>query len=169
MRNAITATVLLFIVTLLSCGQAVDDQAAKNKAVVMEAVDVLNSHEYEKLDQLYAQDFKRYCQATPDVNVESLDDFKALLAEWDKQFPDAYNELHMIAAEGDLVGFYMTYSGTQEGQMGPFPPTGKKMSLECAGFHRLENGKIVETWVTWDNLAALIQLGHFPPPSEEAD
>ncbi|UCC81247.1 MAG: ester cyclase [Candidatus Zixiibacteriota bacterium] len=169
MRNAMITIVLLVIVAVLSCGQAVDDQAVKNKAVVMETIDVLNNHEYEKLDQLYAQDFKRYCQATPEAVVESLDDFKALLAEWDKQFPDNYSELHMIAADSDLVAFYMTYSGTQEGQMGPFPPTGKKMSLECAGFHRLENRKIVETWVTWDNLAALTQLGHFPPTPAEAD
>ena len=166
-RNAMLLIVLLFIVASLSCAPAVDDQTAKNKEVVMQAIDVLNNHEYEKLDQLYAQDFKRYCQATPEAVVESLDDFKMLLAEWDKQFPDAYNELHMIAADSDLVAFYMTYSGTQEGQMGPFPPTGKKMSLECAGFHRLENGKIVETWVTWDNLAALTQLGLFPPASDD--
>ncbi len=166
-RNAMLSIVLLFMVVSLNCGPAVDDQAVKNKAVVMQTIDILNNHEYEKLDQFYAQDFKRYCQATPEVVVESLDDFKTLLAEWDKQFPDNYSELHMIAAEGDLVAVYMTYSGTQEGQMGPFPPTGKKMSLECAGFHRLENGKIVETWVTWDNLAALTQLGLFPPPSED--
>ena len=85
MRNAIMAIVLIFIVATLNCGQAVNDQAAKNKAIVMEAVDALNNHEYEKLEQIYAQDFKRYCQATPEVTVESFDDFKALLAQWDKE------------------------------------------------------------------------------------
>jgi steroid delta-isomerase-like uncharacterized protein len=164
-RSLNLAVALLLIAAALNCGQAVDDQAAKNKAIALEAMDVLNNHEYEKLDQLYAQDFKRYCQATPEAVVESLDDFKALLAEWDVQFPDAYMEVHMTAAEGDLVAFYLTYSATQEGQMGPFPPTGKKMFLECAGFHRLVDGKIAETWITWDNLASLTQLGHFPPPS----
>lgn len=29
---------------------------------------------------------------------------------------------------------------------------------------RFEDGKIAEWWVTWDNLAGLTQLGHFPPP-----
>jgi steroid delta-isomerase-like uncharacterized protein len=148
MRNVLITIILLVLAGSLSCGQAVDNQAARNK-----------------LDQVYAQDFKRYCQATPEAKVENLDDFKALLAEWDKQFPDNYSELDMIAAEGDLVGFYMTYTGTQEGPMGGFPATGKKMSIECAGFHRLVEGKITETWVTWDNLAALTQLGLFPPPT----
>jgi steroid delta-isomerase-like uncharacterized protein len=164
MRNAIIPIVMMFTVVTLSCGQAVDNQAAKNKTTVLQALDVLNSREYDKLDQFYAQDFRRHCQATPDAKVENLNDFKALLAEWDKQFPDAVSEIQLTAAEGDLVAFYMTYSGTHEGQMGQFPPTGRKMSVECAGFHRLVNGKIVETWVTWDNLAVLFQLDLFPPP-----
>jgi hypothetical protein len=32
--------------------------------------------------------------------------------------------------------------------------------------HRIAEGKIVETWVTWDNLAALSQLGLFPAGDE---
>ena len=166
-RIVLFTIILLLVVASLSCCPKVDDQALKNKAIATQAIDVLNNHEYDKLDQFYAQDFRRYCQATSDVTVESLDDFKAMVNEWDKQFPDAKSEIQLIAAEGDLVAFYMTYSGTHEGQMGPFPATGKKMSVECAGFHRLENGKIVETWVTWDNLAVLSQLGLFPPPAPE--
>jgi len=72
-----------------------------------------------------------------------------------------------IVAEGDLVAFYGVYEGTQTGQMGPFPPTGKKMLSEMAGVHRYEDGKIVETWVTWDNLVVLNQLGLFPLPDME--
>jgi steroid delta-isomerase-like uncharacterized protein len=165
MRRMMIAVVLLAVVASLNCSPAVDGQAAKNKAVVMKTIDILNNREYEKLDQVYARDFKRYCQATPEAVVENLDDFRALLTEWDKQFPDNYSELDMTAAEGDLVAFYMTYSATQEGPMGGFPATGKKMSVECAGFHRLKDGKITETWVTWDNLAILTQLGLFPPPT----
>jgi hypothetical protein len=40
------------------------------------------------------------------------------------------------------------------------------MDCKAVGIHRLENGKIVETWVTWDNMAALAQLGHLPPASQ---
>ncbi len=35
------------------------------------------------------------------------------------------------------------------------------------GIFRLEDGKIAEMWVTWDNLSALMQLGHFPPPNQD--
>ncbi|MGB5302463.1 MAG: ester cyclase, partial [Gemmatimonadota bacterium] len=50
------------------------------------------------------------------------------------------------------------------GQMGPFPPSGKQLELPFIGLLRVENGKIAEIWVEWDNLNALAQLGHFPPP-----
>jgi hypothetical protein len=37
------------------------------------------------------------------------------------------------------------------------------------GIFRLEEGKIAELWVEWDNLATLTQLGHFPPHGEDKD
>jgi hypothetical protein len=42
------------------------------------------------------------------------------------------------------------------------------MELDFAGMHRIADRKIVETWVTWDNLAGLTQLGLFPPQPPDA-
>jgi predicted ester cyclase len=47
--------------------------------------------------------------------------------------------------------------------MGPFPATGRRMSITIIGMHRFESGKIAETWTSWDNVAALAQLGLLPP------
>ncbi len=44
--------------------------------------------------------------------------------------------------------------------MGPFPPSGKKMQVDFGAVLRVENAMIAELWVTWDNMAALAQLGH---------
>lgn len=164
-RSVLFTIILLLVVASLSCSPKGDNQAVKNKAIVIRAFDALNNHEYEDLDKYIAKDYVRHCQATPEAKVESLDDFKALLSGWDQAFPDAKMTIELIAAEGDLVAFYGPFTGTHEGQMGQFPATGKSMVSQSAGFHRLENGKIVETWVTWDNLAVLGQLGLFPPPS----
>jgi steroid delta-isomerase-like uncharacterized protein len=162
------------LVALLSCGILAGctcecDNAEQNKALVRKTADILNSHQYDDLDSVIAQDYRRYCQATPDVVVESLDEFKALLRQWDREVPDGHVEMHKMAAEGDLVAVWGTYSGTQEGPMGPFPATGKKLSADFGGFFRIEEGMIVETWVTWDNLAILSQLGHYPPPQEPSE
>jgi predicted ester cyclase len=37
------------------------------------------------------------------------------------------------------------------------------MTVVIIGMHRFENGKVTETWASWDNLAVLGQLGLFPP------
>ncbi|MBD3854861.1 MAG: ester cyclase, partial [Acidobacteria bacterium] len=72
-----------------------------------------------------------------------------------------------LIAEDDLVAFWATYSGIQDGPMGPFPATGKPLELDFAGMHRINDGKIVETWVIWDNLTGLMQLGFYPPEPVE--
>lgn len=68
-----------------------------------------------------------------------------------------------MIAEGDRVAIWATYSGTQKGPLGPFPPSGKGLKLDISGVFRIEDAKIAEIWVTWGNLTSLTQLGHFPP------
>jgi predicted ester cyclase len=64
---------------------------------------------------------------------------------------------------------YVTYSGTQRGQFGPYPPSNRHFAIPFIGILRLERGKIAEMWVEWDNLNILSQLGLFPPTSEGND
>jgi predicted ester cyclase len=162
------ALVVLFLALALSSYSGVADQAAANKKVVSDAFNALNSRAYETLDQFMVDNYVRHSQATTEAPlIESLDDFKAMLVVWDGSFPEAKMTLHQLIAEGDYVAFWATYYGTHTGSTGPFPPTGKEMSLECGGYHRIENGKIAETWVTWDNLALMNQLGLLPPQGEE--
>jgi predicted ester cyclase len=62
--------------------------------------------------------------------------------------------------EGDRVAFWATYTGTQLGPIGPFPPSGRAASVEFAAIFRLEGERIAELSLVWDNVALLVQLGH---------
>ncbi len=139
----------------------------RNKTLVMETIAILDAGSLDDLDNFIAANYVRHCQATPDAVVSNLDDFKALLREWSGTYSEVVTKVDVLVAEGDLVAFYGSFSATQTGPMGPFPATGKQMVSEFAGYHRIAEGKIAETWVTWDNLAALVQLGLFPPPEQE--
>jgi predicted ester cyclase len=99
--------------------------------------------------------------------MTSLEQFKQWLVDDRASFPDGHVEDMFMVAEGDKVAFHCRWIATQEGPMGPFPASGKQMDLQVAGVHRFENGKVAETWVTWDNLSAFVQLGHMPPPGAE--
>ncbi|HVO81143.1 MAG TPA: ester cyclase [Terriglobales bacterium] len=145
-----------------SPGSATTEQ--KNKALVRRFGEASNARQFDVLAQLVSDDFVRHCQATPDVDVRSREQFIEFLRRDAAVFPDARQTARHLVAEGDLVAFWATYEGTQEGQMGPFPPSHKKMQIDFAGVFRVRDGQLAELWVTWDNLASLRQLGHVAPP-----
>lgn len=132
----------------------------ENKAIVRRFVEASNAHDYEALDEVIAPDFVRLCPATPDVVVRSRDDFRRFLAADAETFPDGQVQLDTLVAEGDRVAFWATYAGTQEGAMGPFPASGKRMSVEFAGVFRIEDGRLAELRLVWENVSVLKQLGH---------
>ena len=138
-----------------------------NKSIVLSFAEAGNRNDLEAFDRILAPDFVRHCEATPEVNVTSCEEFKQFYLETARTFPDQQMTIETLVAEGDRVAFWGTFSGTQEGPMGPFPPTGKRLESQIAGMFRLEASRIAELWVTWDNLSGLAQLGLFPPPDSE--
>ena len=158
----------LFSLSMISgCNDCQADLEAKNKEIVRLSAEAIMNEDYEALDQYMAADYVRHCQATPDAKVESLEEFINLMKFWNEALSEAGMEMHLMAAEGDLVAFYATFYGMNTGPMGDTPPTGKRMDSETFGFHRLKDRKIVETWVTWDNMAIMQQLGLIPPPEKK--
>jgi steroid delta-isomerase-like uncharacterized protein len=135
-----------------------------NKSLVLSFAAAGNDNDIEAFDTLLAPDFVRHCEATPDISVASREEFKQFYRDTAQTFPDQRMTLEALVAEGDRVAFWGTFSGTQEGPMGPFPPTGRRLESDIGGMFRIEAGRIAELWVTWDNLAGLAQLGLFPPP-----
>lgn len=160
--------ILASTVLLTSCLCGPCEVATENKELVLAAFQAVSDGNLDALDDLIAADYVRHCQATPDVQVTSLEAFKQFLLKDRETFPEPELKVVHVIAEDNLVAFWATYSGVQEGAMGPFPATGKRMELDIAGFHRIEDGKIAETWVTWDNMAGLTQLGLWPPSETEA-
>lgn len=144
-----------------------NDTAEQNKAIIRGSLDAMNNQQWDEMDKYFAADFKRYSQATPDIEINSLEEMKVFVKEWYVAFPDARMDLKMITAENDLVAVWGTFVGTHQAQMGPFPPTGKQIVSETFAFFRLEDGLIKESWVTWDNLAIFVQLGLMTPPMPE--
>lgn len=172
MHGTRVALAAVLLTTLVGCNEE-ELQREVNKAVVRQWVKTLNENEPDSLDTIVTEGFVRHSQATPDVEVKGLEDFKRFDRETREIFPDYQTTLEQLVAEGDLVAFWGTFSGTQEGPMGAWPATGETAELDISGIFRLEEGKIAELWITWDNLAGLTQLGlvpelPVPAPSDSA-
>jgi len=135
---------------------------AENKSLFNRFGEALNARNFDAVRDLLAPDFVRHCQATPDVVIKNREQFLEYLKMDALVFPDSVQTAERVVVEGDLVAFWLKYEGTQKGKMGPFSPSNKRMQLEVGGIFRIREGKLAELWITWDNLASLTQLGHFP-------
>lgn len=136
------------------------------RALVQRLEAVMNARELDQLDDIVAVDFVRHCEATPHLDVRSLEAFKAFLRDDAAAFPDNVQTFTHIAAEGDLVGVFATYEGTHLGPLGPFAPTGKRAKFDFAGVFKVKGDKLAEFWITWDNMTILGQLGLLPGGDE---
>jgi steroid delta-isomerase-like uncharacterized protein len=134
----------------------------QNKAIVRRFFEAWNSRQPAAFDELVAPDVVRYCQATPGLDVHNLDQLKEFLRLDTEVFPDSVQTLKHLVAEGNLIAVWATYEGTQQGPMGPFPPSGAKAQFDFGAVFRIARGKIAEWRVTWDNMTVLRQLGHLP-------
>ncbi len=158
------ALLLALVVVAAACVPSGQREREANKMVVERFTEVLNAADFDALDELVTEDFRRHSQATGDVQVNSREEFKELQRSFLTSMPDQRVTIQMLIAEGDKVAGLATYAGTQTGPMGEFPITGKAAVSTFLSVFRLEDGKIAELWVEWDNLAMLGQLGLFPPP-----
>jgi steroid delta-isomerase-like uncharacterized protein len=137
----------------------------QNKAIVRRFIEAINTKDFQALDELVAAGVIRHSSTSSQPQICSRDDLKEFLQREAETFPDAHESIHFLIAEGDKVAARLAFRGTQQGAMGPFPPSGKTVEADFIGIFRLEDGKIVEVWVEWDNLNVLTQLGHFRPPT----
>ncbi len=68
-----------------------------------------------------------------------------------------------VVAGGDKAVTRVTLRGTHQGEAEEFgPPTGRGIEAQGITIHRIEGGKIVEEWNSYDNLSLLQQLGLAP-------
>jgi len=74
-------------------------------------------------------------------------------------FPDVNVRVEHIVTQGDTVAFRWTATATHTGTLLGRVPTGRRVAFEGMGIVRVDNGKIVEGWNTFDQLGMLQQLG----------
>ena len=136
------------------------DSTQRNRAVVRAFVDAVNAQAWDQLDLLVDRGVVRHSRAAGSAEVRSLSDLKEFLCAEIETFPDARETIEDVVAERDKVAVRMSFSGTQLGPIGGYPPTGQRLTSQYLAIYRLEHGTIVEIWAEWDNLSSLIQLGH---------
>jgi steroid delta-isomerase-like uncharacterized protein len=79
-----------------------------------------------------------------------------------RAFPDLRVTFEDTIADRDRVVTRWKLEGTQHGPLMGIAPSGRRVSVEGIRIDRIENGKIAESWMQWDTLALLEQIGALP-------
>ena len=96
-------------------------------------------------------------------DVQGPEGFKQYVGGYQAAFPDIHWTVEDQVAEGDIVVTRLTTTGTHQGELMGIPPTGLKVTATAIATVRIADGKIVESWSSWDALGLMQQLGVMPP------
>lgn len=92
------------------------------------------------------------------TSAKSLEEWKALVADFHKGFSDVNMEVLLQVAEGDYVCSRWRMTGKHTGSFGDLAPTGKTTTWTGVHTDRYEGGKLAESWVDWDKYSFLEHL-----------
>jgi predicted ester cyclase len=67
-----------------------------------------------------------------------------------------------LIAEGGKVAVRWTATGTNKGELLGMPATGRQVTVGGVDIFRLAKGRLVELWLSWDQLGMMQQLGIIP-------
>ena len=113
-------------------------------------------------DDLFPSDYVLHLPGSPPMNRDGA---KQVVAMFSTAFPDLKHTVDEMVSEGNTVAARWTVRGTHQGTFQGIAPAGKQIVLSGTTVHHMANGKIVETWLSMDNLDLLQQLDAIPKPS----
>ena len=130
----------------------------ENKALARRSWEAPNNPDI--LDEVYTPDLVWH---DPDQDIRGLEEAKQFVSMYQTAFPDLNATVEDVIAEGDKVVTRVTLRGTHQGEIEEFgPPTGRQIESKGITISRIEGGKIVEDWDSYDNLSVMQQLGLVP-------
>ncbi len=170
---AISMCLTVFIFTIIGCSNnnTIQELEKSNKATVKMIHAELVKGNVDIFDKVLSPDYVRHCQAMPPElqEMHGSKQLKLFIEDFIGSVTNYTDSVGPIIADSNIVAYVSTMRATNSGSMGGLPPSGKDFEVVNLVMHRFENGKIAETWVTWDNVAVLSQLGFFPPPQPKKE
>ena len=110
--------------------------------------------------EIYGTDFVSHQHSHPNVrDVRGVSALAQFVREFRDAFPDFQDTIDDQVAEGDKVVTRFTSTGTHKGVLMGLEPTNKRATWMGIAIDRIEDGKIVEEWVSWDLFGMMQQLG----------
>ena len=110
----------------------------------------------ETADDIIAPD---YTDHRPVGEAKGPAALKQFATAFRNAFPDLHFTLEEQLAEREKAVVRWTFTGTHKGELLGVAATGKQVTIQGATILHLSAGKITETWVFWDRMSLMEQLG----------
>jgi steroid delta-isomerase-like uncharacterized protein len=127
--------------------------------------EVWNQGREATIDELFAPDAIAHGLGEAGNEVRGPAGFKLFYRNMRTTFPDLRVRIDDAIAEGPTVVVRVTLEGTHLGDGFGVKATGKRVRVEGIVIARIDQGRIVEGWNSWDQLGLLQQLGALPAPA----
>ena len=132
-----------------------------HKEMSRRAIGMWASNNLHRPEDIFAENYVNHQE--PDVeggvSDKSLEAWKELVSDYHKSFSNSKAHVLMQIAEDDLVATRWEFTATHVGDFMGLAPTGKEVTWTGVQIDRLEDGKIVESWVDWDKYRFFEGLG----------
>jgi steroid delta-isomerase-like uncharacterized protein len=141
-------------------------QPEENKAVVRRFLEeIFTGGNLELVEELFAPHYVLHDPSVPG-EVRGPEGIKQYVGMYRGAYPDTRFTVEDQIAEGDEVVTRWTGRGTHQGELMGIPPTGQEVTVTGIEFDRVSGGKLEETWVNYDAMGMMQQLGVIPQPEQ---
>src|SRR3972149_805128 len=142
-----------------------DAEARKNKD---NATKLWNGGDIAIVDTLYSADCIYH--SADFLDAKGPEEIKGFVKGVYTAYPDFAITLDEPMKFKDRTVITFKATGTNDGPLGEnMPPTGKEISFTGVSISKIENGKITEEWVYYNQLPIYNQLGYKLVPAEEKE
>jgi len=137
----------------------------RNKATFRRYIEeVWKDENLDIADEIFAERYLSH-QSDGTALERGPEDVKKFVTEYRTAFSDIEDIVEDMIGEGDRVVTRWTLRVTHTGEFRGIPATGKRITITGIGIFRFsEEGKVVESWDSLDQLGMLRQLGALPEP-----
>ena len=123
-------------------------------------IKAFNDRDWKAESAVRGADFRAYLSGAKEP-LDS-DAWSGFMLAFTAAFPDSKISIDSCIAERDSVVSRWTLTGTHQGPFQGVPPTGRPIRFAGLEFNRVVDGRIVEHWSMFDNVALLQQIGAMP-------
>jgi predicted ester cyclase len=164
-----TRLVLTLMLVGLPVGSAAQSgsagvQSPQQKLVLSYFHDVLDGGKSDLVDNMFQSDCALHFGSN---DVKGIAEVHGMVERIKTTYSSLATEVHDIFESGDRVVVRITHRATGGGmlrsRMGTYDIKGKPISWDAIVIFQLKNGKIVEEWVSRDELGALLTAGILKP------